>query len=114
MSNHPAPRTRRAKHLMTPGQPRAVRESMSVGSVQKWVVSALAATTIMHLAGGLAFAAYFLDTTAKQVAMLAIATAFGLIAIAAARLIHQVRVLSPWLLIGLTPALVGGYFIFLA
>ncbi|HET7690196.1 MAG TPA: hypothetical protein VFK41_07455 [Nocardioidaceae bacterium] len=101
-----------AKHLMTPGQPRAVRESMSVGTVQKWVLSTLAATTILHMAGGLVLAAAFLDSTGKQIAMLVIATAFGVLAMVAARLIHQSKVLSPWLLLGLVPALVGGYFIF--
>ena len=109
----PAPRKPRvAKHLMTPGQPRVVRESMSVGTVQKWVLSVLAATTIMHLAGGLVLAAYFLDGAGKQAAMLVIATAFGLLAMAAALLIHRVSVLSPWLLVGLVPTLVGVYFIF--
>lgn len=101
-----------AKHLMTPGQPRVVRESMSIGTVQKWVLSALAATTIMHMAGGLVLAAAFLDSTGKQVAMLVIATAFGVLAVVAALLIHQVRVLSPWLLLGLLPTVVGVYFIF--
>ena len=101
-----------AKHLMTPGQPRVVRESMSVSTVQKWVLSALAATTIMHMAGGLVLAAAFLDSTGKQIAMLAIATAFGVLAVVAALLIHQVRVLSPWLLLGLLPTAVGIYFIF--
>jgi hypothetical protein len=110
----PAPREPRvAKHLMTPGQPRPVRQaSMSTGTVQKWVLSVLAATTIMHLSGGLVVAAYFLDGAAKQAAMLVIATAFGLIAMSAARLIHQKSVLSPWLLPGLVPSLVGAYFIF--
>ena len=110
----PAPQrpARVAKHLMTPGQPRVVREPMSIGRVQKWVLSALAATTIMHLSAGLVIAAAFLDGTAKQLAMLAIATAFGVIAMAAALLIHQVRVLNPLLLVGFLPALVGSYFIF--
>ncbi|HSV39327.1 MAG TPA: hypothetical protein VLI04_11260 [Nocardioidaceae bacterium] len=109
----PAPRPPRvAKHLMTPGQPRVVRESMGVGKVQKWVLSTLAATTIMHLAGGLVLAAAFLDGAGKQVAMLGIATAFGVLAMAAALLIHQRSVLSPWLVLGLVPTLVGVYFIF--
>jgi len=114
MSGHqPSDRpVRVAKHLMTPGQPRVVRESMSVGKVQKWVLSALAATTIMHLSAGLVIAAAFLDGAGKQVAMLLIATAFGVIAMAAALLIHQARLLSPWLLVGLVPAAVGVYFIF--
>jgi hypothetical protein len=67
----------------------------------------------MHLAGGLVVAAAFLDGTGKQVAMLTIATAFGVIAMASALLIHQVRVLSPWLLLGLLPTAAGIYFIFL-
>ena len=109
----PAPRQPRvAKHLMTPGQPRVVRESMSIGTVQKWVLSALAATTIMHMAGGLVIAAYFLDGAGKQAAMLVIATAFGVLAMVAALLIHQKSVLSPWLLLGLMPTVVGVYFIF--
>ena len=114
MSNLPAPREPRvAKHLMTPGQPRPMRRgSMSTGTVQKWVLSALAATTIMHLSGGLVLAAAFLDGTVKQIAMLAIATAFGVIAMASALLIHQKSLLSPWLLVGLVPMLVGVYFIF--
>jgi len=112
--SYPAPRPPRvAKHLMTPGQPRAVnREPMSVGTVQKWVLSALAATTIMHMAGGLVVAAAFLDGTGKQIAMLVIATAFGILAMLAALIIHQARLLSPWLLLGLVPTLVGVYSIF--
>lgn len=102
---------------MTPeqmtGQPRpASRDTMSVGTVQKWVLSALAATTIMHLSGGLVLAAAQLDTTGKQIAMLVIATAFGVIAMAAALLIHKTRLLNPLLLIGLLPTLIGVYFIF--
>ena len=112
--NQPAPRPPRvAKHLMTPGQPRVVRDPMSIGTVQKWVLSVLAATTIMHLAGGLALAATTLDTTGKQIAMLGIAAAFGLIAILSALLIHQTRLLSPWLLLGLLPTAVGVYWVFL-
>jgi hypothetical protein len=113
--SHPTPREPRvAKHLMTPGQPRAVnRESMSVGTVQKWVLSVLAATTIMHLSGGLVFAAAFLDGAGKQIAMLVIATAFGVLAMLAALIIHQARLLSPLLLLGLVPPLVGVYFIFI-
>jgi formate-dependent nitrite reductase membrane component NrfD len=109
----PARPPRVAKHLMTPGQPRVVRESMSVATVQKWVLSTLAATTILHLSGGLVFAAAFLEGTGKQVAMLVIASAFGMIAMAAALLIHQRSLVSPWLLVGLLPATVGVYFMYL-
>lgn len=103
-----------AKHLMTPGQPRPTRApAMTTSTVQKWVLSALAATTIMHLSGGLVFAAAYLDGSGKQIGMLLIATVFGLIAMASALLIHQRSVVSGWLLLGLVPPLAGVYFIFL-
>ncbi|MGZ4427143.1 MAG: hypothetical protein ACXVXC_17090 [Nocardioidaceae bacterium] len=108
--NRPAVR----KHLMTPGQPRPQRrESMSLTSVQRWVMSILAATTIMHLAAGLVVAAAFSDRLDARIGLLVIATAFGLLAMVAALLIHQRRPLSAWLLIGLLPSLVGVYFVFL-
>jgi hypothetical protein len=99
---------------MTPGQPRPVRrDPMSTSTVQKWVMSILATSTIWHLAVGLVVAAAYLDTTGKKIAMLVIASAFGVIGMVAARLIHQVRVLTPWLLVGLIPTAAGVWFIFL-
>ena len=101
------------KHLMTPGQPRPPqRDSMSLGSVQKWVMSTLVATTILHLAAGVVVAAYFSDEVVSQVGLLVISALFGLIAFEAALLIHKHRPVSLWLLPGLVPALVGAYLIF--
>jgi hypothetical protein len=100
------------KHLMTPGQPRPQRQSMSLSSVQRWVMSTLVATTIMHLAAGVVVAAYFSDRVDSQIGLLVIAGAFGIIAIEAALLIHRHRPVSSWLLLGLLPALVGAYIIF--
>lgn len=114
MSNHEpvtAPKVR--KHLMDPTNPRPQnREPMSLGTVQKWVLSTLAATTIMHLAFGLVVAAAFADKLVAQVGLLVIAAAFGVIAMVAALLIHQHRLVSPWLLLGLAPAVVGAVVIF--
>ena len=56
------PRVRR--HLMDPNNPpprRSQGKSMHVSQVQKWVMSVLAVTTILHLSGGLIIAAIFLD-----------------------------------------------------
>lgn len=93
---------------MDPGNPRPTnREPMSIGRVQKWVMSSLAATTIMHLAIGLVVAAVFAERRDAQVGLLLIGAAFGVIAMVAALLIHQHRLLSPWLAIGLLPSLVG-------
>ena len=102
------------KHLMTPGQPRPQqrRDSMSIGSVQKWVMSVLITTTILHLSAGVVVAAYFSDKVVSQVGLLVISALFGLIAFEAALLIHRHRPVSLWLLPGLLPALVGAYLIF--
>lgn len=96
------------KHLMIPGQPRRTNpERMSVGIVQRWVLSTLTATTILHLAVGLVVAAAYADRLSARVGLLVIAAAFGVIAIIAALMIHQHRLLSGWLLLGLAPAAVG-------
>lgn len=101
------------KHLMTPGQPRPRRpEPMSLGTVQRWVMSSLVALTVMHLAAGVVVAAVFSDRLDSQIGLLVISAAFGLMAIVAALVIHRHRLLSPWLLLGLAPALVGAYVIF--
>ncbi len=100
------------KHLMTPGQPRPQRQSMSLGTVQKWVMSTLVATTILHLSAGVVVAAYFADRQSARIGLLVISAAFGLIAFEAALLIHKHRPVSAWLLLGLTPALIGAWVIF--
>jgi hypothetical protein len=98
---------------MTPGQPRARRpEPMSLTNVQRWVMSTLVATTIMHLAVGVMLAAYFSDRSDARIGLLVISGAFGIVAMVAALIIHKHRLLSPWLLLGLVPALVGAYLMF--
>lgn len=101
------------KHLMDPHNPRPRnREPMSLGRVQKWVLSTLAATTILHLAAGLVVAAIFAERLDAQIGLLVIGAAFGVIAFLAALIIHQHRLLSPWLLLGLAPSVVGALVIF--
>ncbi len=101
------------KHLMTPGSPRPQNnEPMSIGKVQRWVLSSLAATTIMHLSAGLVVAAIFSERLDAQIGLLVIGAAFGLIAMVAALVIHQHRLLSPWLLVGLVPSAVGAWVLF--
>jgi hypothetical protein len=96
------------KHLMTPGAPRAQNtEPMSLGRVQRWVLSTLAATTIMHLSVGLVVAAIYSARLDAQIGLLVIGGAFGVIAIVAALVIHQHRLLSPWLVLGIVPSIVG-------
>jgi hypothetical protein len=111
VSSQQSPRVR--KHLMTPGSPRPQnREPMSLNRVQRWVLSTLAATTILHLSVGLMVAAAFADRLDARVGLLVIGSVFGVIAVAAALVIHQKRPVSGWLLLGLLPGLVGAWLIF--
>ena len=109
MSN-PGPPVRR--HLMTPGSRRPQnREPMSTGRVQRWVLASLAATTIMHMSAGLVVAAVFSERASARVGLLVIATAFGVLAMAAALAIHQKGLISPWLALGTVPSLIGVWFV---
>lgn len=107
----PAPKPR--KHLMDPNAPRPVRdhtrENESLRTVQRRVLSALAVTTILHLAAGLIIAAMFLaqEDRAAEIGLSVIAGAFGSIAVASGLAIHGKRVLSPWLLLGVIVAAIG-------
>jgi uncharacterized membrane protein len=110
MSNPPA---RHRKHLMVPGQPPLAKtDAMSLSQVQRWVMSTLAVTTILHLAIGLVVAAMYVDTTDSRVGLLVIAGAFGIISVAVGLLIHQRSPWSPWLALGTLPALVGAVLVF--
>jgi hypothetical protein len=94
---------------MDPANPVRQVNDHRLTQVQRWVISVLAVTTILHLAAGLVVAAYFLDEQAvvSRVGLCVIAGAFGLVAAAVGRLIHQKPIASPWLLLGLVPGLVG-------
>lgn len=96
------------RHLMVPGQPpRAAADRMSLTSVQRWIMSTLAVTTILHLSGGVVLAAAAVDKHTSRIGLLVIAAAFGVIAIATGLLIHRRTPLHPVLLVGLLPALAG-------
>lgn len=116
MTEQPAaPRVRR--HLMDPANPRTrgSQKPMSVGQVQKWVLSALAVTTILHLSAGLILAAIFLDDArgdAGKIGLNVIAGLIGVGAVAAVRGIHQKPVLTPWLALGFVPCVAGLYLTF--
>ncbi|WP_182523552.1 hypothetical protein [Nocardioides dongkuii] len=109
MTQQPAPR--RARHLMDPDNPRPAQRpgGMGIEGVQKWVLSALAATTILHLSVGLVVSAVFVDESqdAARIGLNLIASAFGVIAFAVALAIHKKSILSPWLLLGLVPGAIG-------
>ncbi len=112
--SEPEPK-KRPRHLMDPANPRreTIRDTgsgpMHLEPVQKWVLSVLAAVTIGHLSVGLVIAAFYVDDSraGAQVGLNVIAAAFGVIAVVVFRAIHQKSMLSPWLLLGLVPGIVG-------
>ncbi len=101
------------KHLMTPGQlrPQPAR-SMSLTSVQRWVMSAVAVSTLLHMSVGLVFAAYYVDEQSSKIGLIVISGAFGLMSMAAGLLIHRRSVVHPLMLVGLLPPLLGGWWVF--
>ncbi len=104
---------RRRKHLMDPSAPRPVRnvaaEKKSLTRVQQWVMSTLVVTTVIHLCGGLVLASLYLENPepGAEIGLNVIAGIFGMLGIAAAFLIHRKSPLTPWLLVGLTPTVIG-------
>jgi hypothetical protein len=98
---------------MDPNAPRPVRdphaEERSLTKVQRWVMSSLAVTTLLHLSVGVIIAALTESnpTVGAQVGLSIIAGAFGVMAVVAALAIHGRRVLSWWLLLGPLPTAVG-------
>jgi len=114
-----APPVRRARHLLDPADLhgshlRSQGTSQSLSKVQKWVLSVLAVTTILHLAGGVAAAAVFTDAARvdARVGLNLIAAVIGVLGVAVGLLIHGRRPLSWWLVLGLLPGLVGALLTF--
>ena len=102
------------RHLLDLDAPRPSleqqrREAESLDRVRKWVLSALAVTTLLHLVGGIILAAVFLDrpTLVAQVGLNLIAGFFAVVAVVLARVIHGRNPVSWWLLLGLAVVPLG-------
>ncbi len=82
---------------------------MHLEPVQKWVLSILAFTTIIHMSVGLVIAAVHIDGDRMdaRVGLNVIAAAFGVISVAVFRSIHSKKFASPWLLLGVVPGIIG-------
>jgi len=112
----PAPRPRQ-RHLLDLDNPRpqrsAAEREKSLSRVQRWVMSVLAVTTIGHFAAGLVFAAVLMHSrpVSARIGIDLIAGVVGVLGVAAGFLIHEKSALTPWLLLGLIPAVVGLYLI---
>ncbi len=82
---------------------------MSLSQVQKWVMSTLAVITMGHMSGALILAALVMppDRMDARIGLPILAGAFGVLGVAAALSLHQRKVLTPWLLLGLLPTALG-------
>lgn len=107
---------KRSRHLMDPAnlQRSASSTDQSLSNVQKWVMSTLAVTTILHLSIGVVLAAGTVGEGHRdaQIGLMVIAGLFGMMGVAAGLVIHQKNPFSLWLLLGAIPTLIAIPFIF--
>ena len=84
---------------------------MSITQVQRWVITVLVVVVVGHLAEALVIFALIApaDKPASRIGLHINAGIVGLLAAGGVRAIHRRRLLSPWLFLGLTPALIGAY-----
>ena len=82
---------------------------MEVEKVQQWVLSALVTVTATIFAGGLALLSSTSNRAGARPGLLVLSGVVGLLALVAVRLINRKSVPSPWLVLGLLPAVLGWY-----
>ena len=119
-SSVPARRQEKGRgHLLDLNAPRQVvkdpeQDARDLARVQRWVMSVLAVTTIVHLVVGIVVAAVMLDDApgTSRIGLNVIAGIFGAFAVAAGLAIHGRRILSPWLLLGVVPTAIGLFVVF--
>ena len=85
---------KRQRHLMDPSAPRkraSAEDLARLARVQRWVVSVLVMTTILHLSAGLVIGSAYIDEDRPDavIALNVLASAFGVLSIAAAFAIHK-------------------------
>ncbi len=81
---------------------------MEVERVQRWVASALVLTVATLFATGMAILSGTVDRAGAKPGLLIISGVVGLMAMAGVRAINVKRILTPWLLLGVLPAVVVG------
>jgi hypothetical protein len=109
MSN-PTP-AKRPRHLMDPNNPVRTSNDASLTQVQRWVMSVLVVTTMFHLVVGLVVAAAYVDEQGGKIGLLVISAVFGVLGMAGAFAIHKKSPLTPWLLLGFVPTIIGAVWV---
>lgn len=80
---------------------------MEVVRVQRWVASALVMTVAFLFAGGVALLSASSPQPAARPGLLIISVVTGLMALVGVRLINARPILTPWLALGVLPAVLG-------
>lgn len=109
------PPRRIAKHLHDPANPRPrPRNDAGLTRVQQWVMSVLVVTTLFHLVVGLIVAGVYIDDSRPEarIGLIVIAGIFGMGAVAAGLAIHRRSPVTPWLLLGTVPSVIGAVIAF--
>jgi hypothetical protein len=110
---------RRPRHLLDPedlrgSHQRSTGNAAALTNVQRWVMSVLLVTTLLHFSAGIALAAILMDQSqvGGRIVLNVLAAVTGVLAVAAGRAIHGKRLVSTWLLLGLLPGVVGAVLTF--
>lgn len=84
---------------------------MEIQTVQRWVMTALLIVTSWLLAAGLVAASLVAESDSAEPGLVATGVVVGVAAVAASLAIHGRRMLSPWLVLGIVPALLTWWII---
>ena len=110
---------RRPRHLLDPADlrgshQRSIGSDTALTNVQRWVMSVLLVTTLLHFSAGIALAAILMDESqvGGRIVLNVLAAVTGVLAVAAGRAIHGKQLVSTWLLLGLLPGVVGAVLTF--
>jgi len=82
---------------------------MDVVRVQRWIASALVMTVAFLFAGGVAIASATSQQSGARPGLLTVSIVVGLMAMIGVRVINAKFVLTPWLVLGALPALLGWF-----
>jgi hypothetical protein len=80
---------------------------VDVERVQRWVMSALLVTVAAIFAGGMALLSSTSVQAGARPGLLVVSAVVGVLGIVGVRVIHAKSLLTPWLLAGLLPAVLG-------
>jgi len=80
---------------------------MEVERVQRWVMSALLITVCFVFASGMALLSATSVQAGARPALLSMSMVVGVVGILGVRLVHAKSLVTPWLLLGMLPSMLG-------